>query len=188
MIQISVILDKIRGIVFDPKSFWKLQKEKNEGLAVLLGSYFIPVLLIVVLVVFLGEFFRSAHFYGMFALLKAIRKFILFLLAFFTSVYISNILIKTFGGEKNIKLTRQLIAYSFTPILLVSLVTGLFPFLYPLDILGVYSFYIFWVGGKELLTLPEQKRDSYLVLAIVVNFVIFSILSIILTQLLTAFF
>ena len=187
-IKLSEIVNKVKEVILNPKAFWKSQKEKEEDLSVLLGAYFLPILLVVVLVVFLGEFFRSAHFYIMFALLKAVREFVLFLLAFFALVYFTNTLIKTFGGEKNIKRVRQLVTYSFTPFLLVSLITGLFPFLYPIDILGVYSFYIFWEGGKELLTLPEQKRDSYLILTIMVNFFVFGILSIFLSKLLTTYF
>ncbi len=187
-IRLAELINKIRGIIFAPKAFWKSQKGKDEGLPVLLGSYFLPILLIVVLVVFLGEFFRSAHFYGGFAVLKAFRKFVLFILEFFVAVYFTNTFIKTFGGEKNIRIIRQLVAYSFTPFLLVSMVTGLFPFLYPLDILGAYSFYIFWIGGKEMLILPEDKRDSYLIFTIVFNFLIFSLLSILLSKLLTTYF
>ena len=110
--------------MFNPKTFWNSQKGKEEGLSVLLGNFFFPVLLIVVAVVFLGEFFRSAHFYVMFAVLKGIRKFLLFTVGFFVLAYFTNILIKTFGGEKNIKIARKLVTYSFTPLLLVSLVTG----------------------------------------------------------------
>jgi hypothetical protein len=44
------------------------------------------------------------------------------------------------------------------------------------------------VGGKEFLTLPEQKQDSYLLLTAVVSFLIFSLLSIILSKLLAVYF
>lgn len=187
-ISFSEMTGKIKEIVISPKTFWKLQKEKDEDLSIVLASYFFPLLLIVVVVVFLGEFLRSAHFYVVFALLKALREFALFTISFFTIVYFSNTLLKSFGGEKSIKRVQQLIAYSFTPFLLVSLVTGLFPFLYAIDVLGLYSLYIFWIGGKELLTLPEQKQDSYLLLTAVVSFLIFSLLSIILSKLLAVYF
>ncbi|MBN2637338.1 MAG: YIP1 family protein [Prolixibacteraceae bacterium] len=188
MNSISDITNKIGEIIFTPNNFWKLQKEKTENLPVLLGSYFFPLLSVIVLVVFLGEVLRSADFYVGFALLKAIRKFLLFTIALFVTVYFANTLITTFGGKKNIKKTRQLLTYSFTPFLLVSIVTGMFPFLYPVDVLGIYSLYIFWVGGKELLDLPEQNRNNYLLLTTVVIFLIISILSILLSKLLTAYF
>ncbi len=94
---------------------------------------------------------------------------------------------KTFGAEKNIDLARKLVVYSMTPMLLVSVITALFPFLYVVDIFGIYSFYLFWIGAKELLTFPENKEHSYIILTIVVNFFIFSFLSVFLSKVLLIF-
>jgi hypothetical protein len=187
-ISLQDIINRIKEVLISPKAFWNSYKENNVGFSELFGGFFLPVLLVAVLAVFLGEFFKSAHFYMVFAILKALRELVLFILEFFIAIYFTNELLKTFGGEKNIRLSRLLVTYSFTPFLLVSTVTGLFPFLYPLDILGVYGFYIFWVGGKQLLTLPQQKIDSYLILTIVVNFITFGFASIILSKLLTYYY
>ena len=59
---------------------------------------------------------------------------------------------------------------------------------YVVDILGLYGFYIFWVGVNELLVFPENKKSSYALLTIAVNFFVFSFLSIVLTKLLAAYY
>ena len=187
-ISFSDIINNSKQLLINPKSFWLSKKENLDSPMKLLLGYLLPILLIVAAAVFLGEFFRSSHFYVGTALLKSLRAIVLFLLQYIIAVFFTNELIKTFGGEKNIDISRNLVVYSLTPLLLVSIVTGLFPFLYVIDILGLYSFYIFWVGGKELLVFPDQKRDSYLLITIVVNFFIFSFLSIILSKLLTAYY
>ncbi len=184
----STIVNQAKEIIFNPRSFWMSKKESSENLAKLFGSYLLPLFMAVSLAVFLGEFFRSSHFYMGFAVLKALRKLMLFGLTYFISVYFTTTLMKTFGAEKRVDIAQQLVAYSLTPFLIISMVTGLFPFLYVLDILGVYGFYIFWIGASELLVLPEQKRDSYIILTIVVNFFIFSFLSIILSKLLEFYY
>ncbi len=184
----SNIINEVKEIITNPKAFWISKKEDDSGLVELLTTYILPILFTVSALVFLGEFFKSTHFYMGFAVLKSIREFALILLYFFISVYLTNELIKTFGGKKNIEVVRRLMAYSLTPLLLVSMLTGLFTFLYPLDILGIYSFYIFWLGGKELLEIPEQKKDSFLMITIVVNFFVFAFLSILLSKLLTAYY
>jgi hypothetical protein len=56
------------------------------------------------------------------------------------------------------------------------------------DILGMYSFYLFWLGAKELVKLPENKEHSYILITIVVNFFVFSFLSILLSKLLNAYY
>lgn len=177
----------IQDIVVKPKEFWALQKENEIKSQKLLSKYFFPLLLLAVLAVFTGEFFRSNHFYAGFALMKAGREFLLFLLQYFISVFFTNTLIKTFGGKKNKKTAQMLVVFSLTPFLLVSIITGLFPFLYVLDALGLYSFYIFWLGAKELLDFPQRKLEKYALSTILVNFFIFSFLSVLLSKLLTAY-
>ena len=187
-ISFSKITSQIKEVILNPKDFWIKKKESEDSQMELMASYFLPVLSAVAVVVFLGEFFRSTHFYIGYAVLKAVREIILFLLEYYLAVFFSTELMKTFGAEKNIIVARKLVVYSFTPFLLVSMVTGLFPFLYVLDILGLYSFYIFWLGVGELLVFPDQKQNSYARLTIVVNFFVFSFLSIFLSKLLTAYF
>lgn len=187
-ISFSKISAQIKEVILNPKDFWVKKKELEENQTELLTEYFLPVLLVVSLVVFLGEFFRSTHFYMGYAVLKGVREVVLFILEYFLAVFFTTELMKTFGIEKNIVIARRLVVYSFTPILLISMVTGLFPFLYVLDILSLYSCYIFWVGVQELLFFPDQKQNSYAIITIVVNFFVFSILSIFLSKLLTAYF
>lgn len=184
----SNLINRVKEIILTPNSFWIKTKSEQENQTEIFTGFLIPLLIIVSAAVFLGEFFRSTHFYMGFAILKAIREMVLFLLQYFIAVYFTNTLMKTFGAEKNIQIARILVAYSLTPFFLVSIVTGLFQFLYAIDILGVYSFYIFWVGGRELLVFPDQKRDSYLIITIVVNFFIFSFLSIMLSKLLEFYY
>jgi hypothetical protein len=187
-ISFSKITGQIKEVILNPKDFWISKKDQDESQVELLTGYFLPVLLVVAVVVFLGEFFRSTHFYMGYAVLKALREVLLFVLEYYLAVFFTNEMMKTFGNEKNIVAARKLVVYSFTPLLLVSMVTGLFPFLYVLDILGLYSFYVFWVGVSEMLVFPDQKQSSYAIITIVVNFFVFSFLSILLSKLLTAYF
>lgn len=188
MVSISDIINNSKQVLFNPKTFWTSKKESLDNQGNLLIGFLIPLILIVTIAVFLGEFFRSTHFYVGIALLKSARVIVLFLLQYFIAVFFTNELIKTFGGTKNIDISRNLIAYSLTPFLLVSIITGLFPFLYIIEILGFYSFFIFWVGVKELLVFDEKKQTSYTLITIVAIFFVFSFLSIILSKLLTAYY
>lgn len=177
----------IQDILFNPNEFWTLQKQNQIKSRKLFAGYFFPLLLLAGLGVFTGEFFRSNHFYAGFALMKSAREILLFLLQYIFSVVFTNELIKTFGGQKNRKTAQMLVVFSLTPFLLVSIITGLFPFLYVLDALGLYSFFIFWIGAKELLEFPERKFEKYVLTTILANFFIFSFLSVLLSKLLTAY-
>ena len=185
--SISNIFNVVKEVVINPKDFWTNQKDSN-GSAMLLTGYYFPLLLVVALAVFLGEFFSSSHFYVWFAVFKALREIVLFILQYFIAVFFTVELMRTFGSEKNRQVAQKLVVFSLTPILLVSFITGLFQFLYVIDILGIYGFYIFWVGAKELTSFPNEKQNSYILITLLVNFFIFSFLSVFLSKLMEAFF
>jgi hypothetical protein len=180
-------LQLVRSVIFKPKEFWQKQKQQKQTKGSLFFSYFIPILAVVAIAVFLGEFLKNNNYYAGFALLKSLREVLLFTLHYFISVFFTYHLMKTFGSEKNLTAARMLVVFSLTPFLLVSIVTGLFQYLYVVDALGLYSFYIFWVGAKELLDFPDGKFEKFALITVLVNFFIFSFLSISLSKLLTAY-
>jgi hypothetical protein len=184
----SALFKSSRDILVKPKDFWKAKKDNPATPIELWWGYFIPLLILVALSVFVGEFFRRNDFFVEYPVLKALKVIVLFFLQYLISVFFTNELIKTFGGEKDLLSVRRLIVYSMTPLLLVSVITGLFPFLYVMDILGIYSFYIFWLGAKELLVIPDNKQNSYILITIVVNFFVFGFLSLFLSGLLLAYY
>ena len=187
-ISFSEIVNNSKQLLLNPKQFWVEKREKPDSAFRLLAGHLFPLLAIATAAVFMGELFKSTPFYLGTALLKSARVIVLFLLQYFLSLFFTNELIKTFGGTKNRVISQNLVVYSLTPFLVVSMVTGLIPFFYVFGVFGFYSFYIFWVGVKELLPFPDNKQSSYTIITIVVNFFIFSFLSVALTQLLNAFY
>lgn len=184
----SNIIATIKELVLNTKDFWRKKKEETGNSSSLFVSYFVPLLVVVAVAVFVGEFFKRSDFFIEYPLFKAARETMLFVLQYYIGVFFTKELMKTFGAPKDADVAKLLVVYSMTPLLLVSIVTGLFQGLYPLDILGVASFYLFWVGAKELLSFPDHKENSYILLVILANFFTFSILSVILSQLLKAYY
>ena len=184
----SGLFSRIKEIILNPKRFWSAKKDDQESLSEIWWSFFIPLLLALSVAVFTGEFFKRSDFFVEYPVLKALKITVLYVLQYLISAFLTNELIKTFGGSKNMVLVRKLVIFSMTPLLLVSLVTGLFPFLYVMDILGIYSLYIFWIGAKELIDIPENKKNSYVLITLVTNFFVFGFLSLFLSKLLIAYY
>lgn len=187
LFSFSKIIADTKELILNPKRFWEGQKETNSGESLFL-NYLVPFLVVLALAVFVGEFFKRSDFFFEHPILKAVREILLFVLQYFIGVFLTAELMKTFGGEKNYEVARKLVVFSMIPLMLVSIVTGLFPFLYVVDIAGMYSLYIFWIGAKELLKFPENKEHSYILITIVANLFVFSFLSIFLSKLLSAYY
>jgi hypothetical protein len=142
-----------------------------------LKNVLFPLLGTVASAVFLGEFFRSDYFRIWIALLWVIREVMLFAALWFVGIYGTKEIMKYFGYEVKVDALQKLLAYSLVPFLLISIVTGLFPFFKLLDIFGIYGFYIFLMGGRRLLLLPKEKRDNLILKIIGANWIVFGLLS-----------
>jgi hypothetical protein len=171
-------------MILNPRAFWKSHYDTRESQDELFKKLLFPLLAVVCTAVFFGEFFRSDYFRIWVALLWVIREILLFAALYFVGVYGTNEFIKYMGFEEKIIPLQKLVAYSMVPFMLVSVVTGLFPFFYFLDIFGIYGFYIFTMGSNRLLNFPKEKRGNLILKIIAVNWIIFGLLSFALAQLL----
>ena len=174
----------VQELILDPRGFWRSHADTRESQEELLKNLLLPLLAAATTAVFLGEFFRSDYFRIWVAALWAIREIVLFASLYFIGVYGTNELIKYLGFEEKIEPLQKLVAYSLMPFMLVSVVTGLFPFFYFLDIFGIYGFYIFLMGGRRLLAFPKEKRDKTILQIIAANWIVFGLISFTLAKLL----
>jgi len=179
--EINVLAQEL---ILNPRAFWKSHFDTRESQDELFKNILFPLLAVVCTAVFFGEFFRSDYFRIWVALLWVIREILLFATLYFVGVYGTNEFIKYLGFEEKIEPLQKLVAYSMVPFMLVSVVTGLFPFFYFLDIFGIYGFYIFTMGSNRLLSLPKEKRGSIILKIIIANWIVFGLLSYGLGQLL----
>lgn len=184
----SEIINQTRQILIHPKKFWLVKKEESENTGNVFTNFLLPIILTVAIAVFIGDLFRRNDFIIEIPLLNSIQIIALFTLQYVVSVYLTNKLIQTFGGKKNICISRNLVAYSMTPLLLIFTITSLIPFLGILNIIGFYGLYIFWMGVDELLVFPENRKSQFSLITIVINLFLFSFLSIILSKLLAAYY
>jgi hypothetical protein len=172
-------------LLFQPVNFWKNQKDDVRQN--LFSGYYLPFVLLVALAAFAGELLRGSRFYLTFPLMAAGRKIVLFLLMYVLAVFFTGELMRSFGGVKNRKSAQKLIVFSMAPVLLVSALTSLFPFLYVINILGLYALYLFWTGVEVGLELPERKKSGYILITILANLFIYSFLNVLLSKLMAAF-
>lgn len=179
------LYNNVRGVLIDPALFWKEKKAGYLTNSKLLAGYLIPLIVFAALGVFAGGLFRGSLFYLLFPVMKAVRKIVLFAVYYIIMVYIIKELMPAFGIKKDLRTARDLAAFSLTPVLIISFFTGLFPFLYILDILGIYGFYIFWRGINELPDFNERGQFSYFLMIIIAGLLVYGLLSIILSKLLT---
>src|SRR5947207_427808 len=90
----------------------------------------------------------------------------------FISAFVIDALAPSFGSEKNMGRSVQLVAYSYTPAWLGALLS-IYP---PLTIIGavagLYGFYLLYVGMPKLKKTPADKQAGYFIVSLVTIIVI----------------
>ncbi len=178
------LYNNVKSLVFEPALFWGRQKSASLN-NIQIAGYLIPLILFAAVGVFAGEMFRGSRFYLFFPVMKAVREILLFTVYYITMVIVINEMMTVSGVKKDMPVSQKLAAFSLTPLLVITFFTGLFPFLYILDILGIFGFYIFWTGINELLDFRDNRKYSFFLMIIISAILIYSLLSIFLSKLLS---
>jgi hypothetical protein len=171
----------------EPKKFWK--KKLAEGFeSSVISSFFLPLVILVGLAVMLGEICWNNELLWSYALLKGLRESVSYLLQFYVAAFVLFRLLQNFKGTENPQSIRNVLAYSLLPFLLASVITGLFPGLYILGIIGLYGFYLFVTGAQTCLEIPKDHQARFIILAILLIVLIFGTINVISWKLFQAFF
>ncbi|GET33566.1 hypothetical protein PbJCM13498_24290 [Prolixibacter bellariivorans] len=185
----SGIYERSKALILQPKEEWKVIEEENVTMNLVVRNFLLPLLLVATLASLLGRIIQKVNIGldGNLLMADGLREFFGFLLSVYASTYLVNELVKSFGGEKNLRRSANLVIYSTVPSLVVSMVTGLIPALYPLGVLGLYSFYLFYVGIPVLFDVPEQKHVGFFLTSALLMIIVFAFIRYFLTTFLMAF-
>ena len=143
------------------------------------------------LVAAVGSLLKGFLFAGVlslkFFIITAVIAFIASILAYYITVIIVDMLAPSFGSEKDMGKSAQLVAYSGTP----SYIGGLLSFI---PVIGwivslaawVYGVYLMYLGIGPLKKTPEDKKVVYMIVAFLIMIVLYFILVAILGAILFA--
>ncbi|MEP7163265.1 MAG: Yip1 family protein [Ferruginibacter sp.] len=190
------ILERAKNIIITPKTEWEKIAGEDQSLNAVTMSYVLPLALIGAVAAFIGFGFigvntgllgiriKGIHW----GLYTAIKVFVSSILSVIICAYVVDMLAPSFGSEKNINKSAQLVAYAYTPGLIgaflnilpmLALIGGLF---------GIYGIYLWYLGLGPMKKTPEDKKVIYLLVSIVILIVISILIGFIMAKLLGSIF
>ena len=98
----------------------------------------------------------------------------------FVAAFVIDALAPSFGSEKNMGRSIQLVAYSFTPIWVGGLLAILPAIAVVGTLLGLYGLYLLYLGIPKLKKTPEDKQIGYFVVSLIVIIVVYILIAYIL--------
>ena len=165
--DIQSTADRVKGILVEPRPEWiKIKAEATSNKEIIL-FYVLPFVALAA-IISLVSIWMSTYLGFALALRFAVLKLITPVISIILAAVVINELADTFDSVKNFNNALKLVAYSYTPLLLVDIIVSISWTLGFLSFLGLYGVYLFWVGLPRMMDTPEDRRLVYIIAAVVV--------------------
>ncbi|MBM3419796.1 MAG: DUF1282 domain-containing protein, partial [Bacteroidetes bacterium] len=139
---------------------------ENRPIRDIRSSFFLPLITLAALSATLGSlFFTHGGLSLFYPLFMGVRFFLLLLSATWFSAIILNEITSALDLGKDFTRAFKLTGYSLGPFYICQIISLLFESLLFINLLSIYSLYIFWLGMEKLADPPEHKKMPLMIAA-----------------------
>jgi len=172
------VVQRAKGMILQPKVEWELIDREEYTVKDLYTNYVLILAAIPAIAGFIG--FSIVGLGGIFSTYRipipsGIAHMVLGYLSSLVTVYLLALVIDgfapTFDGQKNFLQAMKLAVFSSTPIWLAG-IFALLPAFTILALLGLYGFYLLFLGLPLLMEVNEEKAVPYFVVIVVIAIVL----------------
>lgn len=180
------LIERVKNMIVSPKTEWTAVEGESDTLSGVITKYVIPLAAVGAICTFIGYAFIGID-YGFFrmrgmewGIKMAVISLVSSIVGVIITAFVVDALAPSFGSEKNINKSAQLVAYGFTPAFVGALLT-IFPAIAMIgSLFGLYGIYLMYLGLGPLKKTPEDKKVIYLVITIVVLIAVYFVIGLIL--------
>jgi len=179
------LFQRAKQIMLQPVPEWEAIKAENTSYKQLIKDYAIPMIVLVLVAALIGGLlFHTGHRLT-FGYLIATLLISLLVTAggLYLSALVINEIVPSFGAQKNLDSTFNLLIYSCTAFFVCYAAAKLLD-IFPLNVLfnlcGLYSFYLFFTGTTPILGIQQDRKGTFTLVSALIMIGIFVILSLIL--------
>jgi hypothetical protein len=184
------LIERVKNIILTPKTEWAKIAIEEQSLATVITSYVVPLVLIGAAATFIGYGLIGIN-YGFFrmsgiewGIKMAVIQVLSALIGVIVTAYIVDALAPSFGSEKNMNKSTQLVAYGYTPAL-IGAIFNIFPAVALIgSLFSLYGIYLMYLGLGPIKKTPEDKKVIYLVVTIIALIVVYVVIGVILGSIL----
>lgn len=173
------------NLLLQPKRYWLGIKKNENSMTGIFMKFFVPGLFLIFVAIVIGDVIFESE-YGLLlidTLIKATRRIMLLLLTFFAATMLLYEVSRKFNIPVGFETARKIVIYSMTPLVLITIVTGIFPFLDVIGILGLYSFYLIYTALITIFEIKPFRNISYMVILFFSILIVYAFIAYILSKL-----
>ena len=187
-------IERVMGILLRPKSEWGVIESEASTVQSIYVPYVVLLAAIGPIASIIGQQVIGWNYGGVritlpigYTLTFAIVGFVGQLAGVYVCALIIDALAPTFKGTKNFLNAFKVAAYSFTAAWLAQ-IFNIIPQLAMLSIVGLYSFYLLYLGLPRLMKSPQDQSVGYVGVTVFAMIVIWGVIMVVVSQLAWAFF
>jgi hypothetical protein len=154
------LVARARGIVVAPHTEWPAIRHESADTAFLLTRYVALLAAIPALARLIGGSLIGGYTPVLTGLIGAAFAYVWTFAIVCMVALLVDALAPTFGARKSFSHALTLTAYAFTPAWLAGIFLAV-PGLSFLGVLGLYGFYLMWIGLPVLMQAPRERSLSY---------------------------
>jgi Yip1 domain len=169
------LVERVKQILLSPRTEWKVIETEPATLTELYTGYVMPLAAIGPVAQIIGGLAFSFMGFRLpigVLLGRALLIYIASLVGTYLLALIIDWIAPSFGGRRSQIQALKVAVYSSTAFWVAG-IFWLIPALWPLMILGLYSFYLLYLGLPILMKSPRDKAMGYMVVVIIASFVVY---------------
>ncbi len=184
------LIERAKNIIVQPVKEWDVISAEQPDIGKIITGYVLPLAGAAAVAAFIGYGLIGVSYFGIrfksidLGLYQAISVLITALISVFLSAFVIDALAPSFGSEKNMGRSVQLVAYSYTP----GWIGGLLAIIPSIAIVGtlagLYGLYLLYLGLPKLKKTPEDKLIGYFVVSLLVIIVVYFVIGMIMAAIL----
>lgn len=177
------LTERVKNMILQPAQEWMVIEREASTASEIYTSYILPLAAIGPVASIIGfsligvnvPFVGTYRIPLMTSISRAVVAYILALVGVYVLALIIDALAPTFQGKKDAIQALKVAAYSSTAAWLAG-IFSLVPAIVFLQILGIYSFYLLYLGLPSLMKVPQDKALGYTAVAVIAAIVIFAVI------------
>ncbi len=158
----------VKDLITNPVKAWETIDSEARPVRIIRNGFLLPSILLVSISAFAGSMvFANSELSMIYSVLVGLKCFFLFYLTVFATSWVLKEITYPLDLGKNFAVSFRLITYSMVPILVCQFFSRFFESLLFINILALYSLYVFWSGAEKLLKPPAYKKLPLLIATLV---------------------
>ncbi len=188
------LVERVKDILLRPREEWGVIDNEASTVQSIYTNYVLILAAIGPIASIIGQQLIGMNYGGVritlpigYTLAFAILTYALQLCGVYVCALIIDALAPTFKGTKNFLKAFKVAAYSFTAAWLAA-IFNIIPDLMILSVVGLYSFYLLYLGLPRLMRSPEDQAIGYVGVTVFVMIVVWGLIMAIVSRLAWAMF